>query len=346
MAEDAPSAAAAEGSQHASAAEEGSAAAAAPAAPAAKAAEALLPSLSIWPPSQRTRDAVVRRLVQTLAAPSILSQRYGAVPEAEAERAAAAVEAEAYAAVTESSSAAAAPASVEDGIEVLQAYSKEVSRRLLELAKSRAAPSPAAAAPAEGAASESEAAAAAAPAPVEDCYVVLNGIPVISAMFFHKCELTIKQDNCIFALAIPLTALIHFITFVLTEIGLGLSGFGVLFSFLGIIMLFDKGFLAIGNILFVSGVSLTIGPKSTVQFFTKPKNHKGSIAFGIGFFLVLIGWPFFGMLAEAYGFVKLFRGFWPTAAVYLQKSPTFGWIFHHPLVTSLITRFRGRRVPV
>uniref|UniRef100_A0A0E0AM62 Vesicle transport protein n=1 Tax=Oryza glumipatula TaxID=40148 RepID=A0A0E0AM62_9ORYZ len=120
----------------------------------------------------------------------------------------------------------------------------------------------------------------------------------------------------------------------LKKIGLGLSGFGVLFSFLGIIMLFDKGFLAIGNILFVSGVSLTIGPKSTVQFFTKPKNHKGSIAFGIGFFLVLIGWPFFGMLAEAYGFVKLFRGFWPTAAVYLQKSPTFGWIFHHPLVTS------------
>uniref|UniRef100_A0A0E0LMX5 WPP domain-containing protein n=1 Tax=Oryza punctata TaxID=4537 RepID=A0A0E0LMX5_ORYPU len=167
MAEDAPNVGA-EGSQHAAA--EGGAAVAAPAAPAAKAAEALLPSLSIWPPSQRTRDAVVRRLVQTLAAPSILSQRYGAVPEAEAERAAAAVEAEAYAAVTESSSAGAAPASVEDGIEVLQAYSKEVSRRLLELAKSRsaaAAPAAAAAAPAEGGASES-AEAAAAPAPAED----------------------------------------------------------------------------------------------------------------------------------------------------------------------------------
>jgi hypothetical protein len=70
-------------------------------------------------------------------------------------------------------------------------------------------------------------------------------------------------------------------------------------------MLFDKGFLAIGNvrmirsfvlfgfglhssilftdkhcclsccqILFVSGVLLTIGLKPTVQFFTKPKNHK------------------------------------------------------------------------
>ncbi|CAD6223263.1 unnamed protein product [Miscanthus lutarioriparius] len=150
MAEDAPNAAA-EGSQPAP--PEGSAdAAPAPAATAgAKAAEALLPSLSIWPPSQRTRDAVVRRLVQTLAAPSILSERYGAVPEPEAERAAAAAEAEAFAAASKSA-AAESPASVEEGIEVLQAYSKEVSRRLLELAKSRSAA--AAAAPAEGSAKE------------------------------------------------------------------------------------------------------------------------------------------------------------------------------------------------
>jgi hypothetical protein len=149
MPEDAPNAAA-EGSQPAP--PEGSADAAPPAATAgAKAAEALLPSLSIWPPSQRTRDAVVRRLVQTLAAPSVLSQRYGAVPEPEAERAAAAVEAEAFAAASKSA-AAESPASVEEGIEVLQAYSKEVSRRLLELAKSRSAA--AAAAPAEGSAKE------------------------------------------------------------------------------------------------------------------------------------------------------------------------------------------------
>ncbi|KAL6856222.1 hypothetical protein ACP4OV_019024 [Aristida adscensionis] len=156
MAEDAPLAAA-EGAepQHEPAPAEGPA----DAPPAAKGeAEALLPSLSIWPPSQRTRDAVVRRLVQTLAAPSVLSKRYGAVPEPEAERAAAAVEAEAFAAAAESAAAAAAaasPASVEEGIEVLQAYSKEVSRRLLELAKSRAAAS--AAAPAEGSAEGSAA---------------------------------------------------------------------------------------------------------------------------------------------------------------------------------------------
>ncbi|TVU38123.1 hypothetical protein EJB05_11477, partial [Eragrostis curvula] len=135
MAEDAPIAAA-EGTQPAPS--EGSADASPPSS-GGKSAESLLPSLSIWPPSQRTRDAVVRRLVQTLAAPSVLSKRYGAIPEPEAERAASAVEAEAFAAASESA-AAASPSSVEEGIEVLQAYSKEVSRRLLELAKSRAAP--------------------------------------------------------------------------------------------------------------------------------------------------------------------------------------------------------------
>ena len=104
---------------HPARAPEGSADAAPPAS-GAKAAEALLPSLTIWPPSQRTRDAIVRRLVQTLAAPSVLSQRYGAIPEAEAEPAAAAVQAEAFAVASESA-AGASPASVDEGIEVLEA---------------------------------------------------------------------------------------------------------------------------------------------------------------------------------------------------------------------------------
>jgi len=85
------------------------------------------------------REAVMRRIVQTVAVPGVLSRRYGTVPEPEAEHVAAAVQAEAFA-VASKSAAGTSPASVKEGIEVLQAlYSKEVSRRLLELAKSRSA---------------------------------------------------------------------------------------------------------------------------------------------------------------------------------------------------------------
>lgn len=36
----------------------------------------------------------------------------------------------------------------------------------------------------------------------------------------------------------------------LSEIGVGLAGFGVSFLLLGVILLFDKGLLAIGNVRF------------------------------------------------------------------------------------------------
>ncbi|XP_020581259.1 vesicle transport protein GOT1-like isoform X2 [Phalaenopsis equestris] len=120
------------------------------------------------------------------------------------------------------------------------------------------------------------------------------------------------------------------------KIGIGLTGFGVFFSFLGIIFFFDKGLLAMGNILFLAGLMLTIGLKSTMQFFVKPKNYKGTASFGSGLFLILVGWPFFGMILEAYGFIVLFRGFWPTAAVFLQRLPIVGWIFKQSVVTSYL----------
>ncbi|KAI3896521.1 hypothetical protein MKW92_011090, partial [Papaver armeniacum] len=99
-------------------------------------------------------------------------------------------------------------------------------------------------------------------------------------------------------------------------------------------------------ILFLSGVMLTIGLKSTMQFFMKRQNYKGTISFGVGFFFVLIGWPVIGMILEAYGFIVLFSGFWPTLAVFLQRIPILGWIFQQPFVTSFMDKYRGKRVPV
>jgi hypothetical protein len=91
-------------------------------------------SFTIWPPTDRTRDAVSKRLVETLSAPSVLSKRYGTIPHDDALATARRIEEEAFAAATASAS------TDDDGIEILQLYSKEISKRMLEAVKSRSAP--------------------------------------------------------------------------------------------------------------------------------------------------------------------------------------------------------------
>jgi len=129
------------------------------------------------------------------------------------------------------------------------------------------------------------------------------------------------------------------------KIGIGLTGFGVLFFFLGVIFFFDKGLLAMGNILFLAGVMLTIGMKSTAQFFMKQSHYRGSIAFVVGFFAVLVGWPVIGMVMEVYGFIVLFSGFWPTVLIFLQRIPVLCWLLQQSFFSSLFG-YRQRRVPV
>ncbi|XP_065847025.1 WPP domain-containing protein 2-like [Euphorbia lathyris] len=87
-------------------------------------------SLSIWPPSQRTRDAVINRLIETLSSPSVLSKRYGTISHDDAEVAARRIEEEAFDVANRAQST-----TEDDGLEILQHYSKEISKRMLETVK-------------------------------------------------------------------------------------------------------------------------------------------------------------------------------------------------------------------
>ncbi|KAG0458541.1 hypothetical protein HPP92_023698 [Vanilla planifolia] len=102
-------------------------------------------SISIWPPTQRTRDAVVKRLIDNLSTSSILSKRYGNLTHEQSSIVARLVEQEAFDVASASSSTAASAEmretnkeSIEEGIEILQIYSKEISRRMLESVKATA----------------------------------------------------------------------------------------------------------------------------------------------------------------------------------------------------------------
>ncbi|KAI4366472.1 hypothetical protein MLD38_022346 [Melastoma candidum] len=92
-------------------------------------------TFSIWPPSQRTRDAVIARLIETLSTPSLLSKRYGTLPQEEAPEVARSIEEEAF-----NAAGGASPDSPdEQGLQILEIYSKEISKRVLDSMKARSA---------------------------------------------------------------------------------------------------------------------------------------------------------------------------------------------------------------
>ncbi|XP_064856865.1 vesicle transport protein GOT1A-like isoform X2 [Oncorhynchus nerka] len=98
------------------------------------------------------------------------------------------------------------------------------------------------------------------------------------------------------------------------KIGVGLTGFGLFFLLFGVLLYFDSVLLAFGNvILFLAGLAFIIGPRRTAGFFFQRQKLRGSTFFLGGVALVLFRWPIIGMAVESYGFVLLFRSFFPVA---------------------------------
>lgn len=122
------------------------------------------------------------------------------------------------------------------------------------------------------------------------------------------------------------------------KIGMGLTGFGVFFLFFGMILFFDKALLAIGNILFVAGLSFVIGLERTFRFFFQRHKMKATGFFLGGVCVVLIGWPIVGVVLEVYGFFLLFRGFFPVAVGFIRRVPILGSLLNLPGISGLVDK--------
>ena len=134
-----------------------------------------------------------------------------------------------------------------------------------------------------------------------------------------------------------------------TKIGTGLLFLGCVFLFLGCLFLFDSAMLALGDILFLLGLTLTIGVSRTVRFFSRPDRMRGIVAFFGGIFLVMVRWPIFGMMCQLYGMIYLFGQFFPIAAESMKDTPVIGQIFRIPAVEQFfasLSSSRNRRAPV
>jgi hypothetical protein len=124
-----------------------------------------------------------------------------------------------------------------------------------------------------------------------------------------------------------------------TKIGTGLLFLGCVFLVLGVIFLFDSALLALGDILFLTGLTMTIGVSRTVRFFTRKDRLRGIIAFFGGIILVMCKWGMFGMILQLYGIVYLFGQFFPIAAQSLKSAPVIGSVFETPAVERFFNSF-------
>ena len=91
------------------------------------------------------------------------------------------------------------------------------------------------------------------------------------------------------------------------QVGMMVAGMGIFYVLFGVSMMFDRSLLACGNLMFVAGIAIAIGPRKATEFFFNKSNVKGTIFLVGGVILVLVQWPLFGILAESIGFIMLFR---------------------------------------
>jgi len=108
------------------------------------------------------------------------------------------------------------------------------------------------------------------------------------------------------------------------RVGILLASSGAVFTLLGISLFFNKTLLRMGNLLFISGVPLILGPSRTVGYFFQPNKFRATGCLLFGIFLVLAGRPILGMALEIFGIMNLFGNLFPLLMVMLRQVPFLG----------------------
>ncbi|KAI0876272.1 Got1-like family protein [Hypoxylon argillaceum] len=108
------------------------------------------------------------------------------------------------------------------------------------------------------------------------------------------------------------------------KIGVVFCSGGGFFLIGGVLLFFDRAMLAMGNILFLIGLTIIIGPQKTLLFFARKQKAKGTAAFFAGLLLIIMRWPLIGFFVELYGIVILFGDFLGTIAGFARNIPVIG----------------------
>eukprot|EP00537_Pseudo-nitzschia_pungens_P012529 CAMPEP_0172385294 /NCGR_PEP_ID=MMETSP1061-20121228/2963_1 /TAXON_ID=37318 /ORGANISM="Pseudo-nitzschia pungens, Strain cf. pungens" /LENGTH=356 /DNA_ID=CAMNT_0013114243 /DNA_START=214 /DNA_END=1284 /DNA_ORIENTATION=+ len=108
------------------------------------------------------------------------------------------------------------------------------------------------------------------------------------------------------------------------KIGLPMLAIGGALTILGASLFFNKTLMRLGNLFFVAGVPMTLGPGRTAGYFFQPKKARATACLAAGIFLVFVGWPIFGIVLEAFGLLNLFGNMFPMAMMIMKQMPVIG----------------------
>ena len=102
-----------------------------------------------------------------------------------------------------------------------------------------------------------------------------------------------------------------------------LLGLGVAFTALGASLFFNKTLMRLGNLMFIAGVPVTVGPSRTAGYFLKPEKARATACLAFGIFLVFVGWPILGIALEIFGLLNLFGNMFPVFWAIAKNMPFF-----------------------
>jgi hypothetical protein len=114
---------------------------------------------------------------------------------------------------------------------------------------------------------------------------------------------------------------------------------------LGISLFFNKALMRLGNLLFMAGVPMTIGPGRTAGYFLQPRKARATGCLALGIVLVFVGHPVIGILLEAFGLLNLFGNLFPFALVILKQMPIIGPLLSRKPKSNENNQDRGRGYP-
>lgn len=111
---------------------------------------------------------------------------------------------------------------------------------------------------------------------------------------------------------------------------------------LGLVLMCDRVLLLLGNFMLLGGLGHLAGGLKFITFLFNPVRLQGTLGYSAGFFLILVNWPFLGVLAQFYGFFYLFRAFFPALYTSTTYLPGIGpYLCGSGFLKSWIDRISG-----